>query len=117
MPHSPSQPSPFLFPPPLLFLFCTPTTSVPQVISARKGEFEAGFDKGGQTREHAQLVKTAGVTRLIIVINKMDDPTVNWDKERFVASPPRLRLLLSSPSRWLDSSRMGSGRRHLTLES
>jgi peptide chain release factor subunit 3 len=25
------------------------------VISARKGEFEAGFEKEGQTREHAQL--------------------------------------------------------------
>ena len=25
------------------------------VISARKGEFESGFDKGGQTREHALL--------------------------------------------------------------
>ncbi len=23
------------------------------VISARKGEFETGFEKGGQTREHA----------------------------------------------------------------
>ena len=25
------------------------------VISARKGEFETGFDRGGQTREHATL--------------------------------------------------------------
>ena len=54
------------------------------VISARKGEFETGFEKGGQTREHAMLVKTAGVNRLIVVINKMDDPTVNWDKARYV---------------------------------
>jgi peptide chain release factor subunit 3 len=53
------------------------------VISARKGEFETGFEKGGQTREHAMLVKTAGVQRLIVVVNKMDDPTVNWDKARF----------------------------------
>merc|ERR1711953_497549 len=28
------------------------------IISARKGEFETGFEKGGQTREHAMLVKT-----------------------------------------------------------
>jgi len=27
------------------------------VISARKGEFETGFERGGQTREHAQLAK------------------------------------------------------------
>ncbi len=53
------------------------------VISARRGEFETGFEKGGQTREHAMLVKTAGVKRLIMVINKMDEPTVAWSKERY----------------------------------
>eukprot|EP00842_Homolaphlyctis_polyrhiza_P000663 jgi/Hompol1/1598/HPOL_005653-RA len=53
------------------------------VISARKGEFETGFEKGGQTREHVLLAKTAGVKRLIIVINKMDDPTVGFSKERY----------------------------------
>jgi peptide chain release factor subunit 3 len=54
------------------------------VISARKGEFETGFERGGQTREHAMLVKTAGVRHLIIVVNKMDDPTVEWDEARFI---------------------------------
>lgn len=54
------------------------------VISARKGEFETGFEKGGQTREHAMLVKTAGVNKLVVVVNKMDDPTVQWDKTRLV---------------------------------
>jgi peptide chain release factor subunit 3 len=53
-----------------------------QVISARKGEFETGFERGGQTREHAMLVKTAGVKNMVVLINKMDDPTVNWDEER-----------------------------------
>ncbi|KAL8595070.1 Eukaryotic peptide chain release factor GTP-binding subunit ERF3A [Nucella lapillus] len=53
------------------------------VISARRGEFETGFERGGQTREHAMLVKTAGVRHLIVLINKMDDPTVNWDVERY----------------------------------
>ncbi|XP_046656219.1 eukaryotic peptide chain release factor GTP-binding subunit ERF3A-like isoform X1 [Daphnia pulicaria] len=53
------------------------------VISARKGEFETGFEKGGQTREHAMLAKTAGVKHLVVLINKMDDPTVNWDEERY----------------------------------
>lgn len=53
------------------------------VISARKGEFETGFEKGGQTREHAMLVKTAGVKHLIVLVNKMDDPTVNWDVARY----------------------------------
>eukprot|EP01006_Ploeotia_vitrea_P057172 TRINITY_DN68156_c5_g1_i8.p1 TRINITY_DN68156_c5_g1~~TRINITY_DN68156_c5_g1_i8.p1 ORF type:complete len:746 (-),score=178.16 TRINITY_DN68156_c5_g1_i8:400-2586(-) len=53
------------------------------VISARKGEFETGFEKGGQTREHAILAKTAGVKNLVVVINKMDDHTVEWAKERY----------------------------------
>ena len=53
------------------------------VISARKGEFETGFEKGGQTREHAMLAKTSGVRKMIMVINKMDDPTVQWSKERY----------------------------------
>ena len=52
------------------------------VISARKGEFETGFERGGQTREHAMLVKTAGVKHMVVLINKMDDPTVKWDKAR-----------------------------------
>lgn len=53
------------------------------VISARKGEFETGFERGGQTREHAVLVKTAGVQRLIVVVNKMDDTTVEWQQSRY----------------------------------
>ena len=53
------------------------------VISARKGEFETGFEKGGQTREHIMLVKTAGVSKVVVVINKMDEPTVEWSKARF----------------------------------
>lgn len=53
------------------------------VISARKGEFETGFEKGGQTREHAMLAKTAGVKHLIVLVNKMDDPTVNWSIDRY----------------------------------
>jgi len=53
------------------------------VISARKGEFETGFERGGQTREHAMLVKTAGVKHMVVLINKMDDPTVKWDKGRY----------------------------------
>ena len=53
------------------------------VISARKGEFETGFERGGQTREHAMLAKTAGVKHLVILINKMDDPTVEWEQARY----------------------------------
>ena len=53
------------------------------VISSRKGEFETGFEKGGQTREHAMLARSLGVKRMVVVINKMDEVTVNWSKERY----------------------------------
>ncbi|KAI5690811.1 Elongation factor Tu GTP binding domain [Leishmania braziliensis] len=51
------------------------------VISSRTGEFETGFEKGGQTREHAMLVRTCGVKQMICVINKMDE--MRWSKERY----------------------------------
>ena len=53
------------------------------VVSARTGEFEAGFERGGQTSEHLLIAKTAGVRYVVIVVNKMDDPTVKWDKKRY----------------------------------
>eukprot|EP00339_Tiarina_fusa_P025981 CAMPEP_0117033558 /NCGR_PEP_ID=MMETSP0472-20121206/23963_1 /TAXON_ID=693140 ORGANISM="Tiarina fusus, Strain LIS" /NCGR_SAMPLE_ID=MMETSP0472 /ASSEMBLY_ACC=CAM_ASM_000603 /LENGTH=588 /DNA_ID=CAMNT_0004742497 /DNA_START=164 /DNA_END=1930 /DNA_ORIENTATION=+ len=64
------------------------------VISARKGEFETGFDRGGQTREHAMLAKTLGVSYLVVVVNKMDDPTVKWSKERYDECIGKLRPFL-----------------------
>lgn len=53
------------------------------VISARKGEYETGFEKGGQTREHALLARNTGVKKLVVAVNKMDDPSVEWSKARF----------------------------------
>ncbi|EKG16338.1 HR1 repeat rho-binding protein [Macrophomina phaseolina MS6] len=64
------------------------------VISARKGEYETGFEKGGQTREHAVLAKTQGVNKLIIVVNKMDDPTVEWSEERYKECTTKLTQFL-----------------------
>ena len=46
------------------------------VISAKEGEFEAGFQKDGQTKEHAMLAKSIGVKGLLVVISKMS--TVDW---------------------------------------
>jgi peptide chain release factor subunit 3 len=66
------------------------------VISARKGEFETGFDRGGQTREHAMLAKTLGVSYLIVVVNKMDEPTVQWKKERYDECVTKLRPFLKN---------------------
>ncbi|CCG25911.1 Sup35 translation factor eRF3 [Candida orthopsilosis Co 90-125] len=64
------------------------------VISARKGEYETGFEKGGQTREHALLAKTQGVNKIVVVVNKMDDPTVNWSQERYNECTTKLGVFL-----------------------
>jgi elongation factor 1 alpha-like protein len=49
------------------------------VIDASTGEFEAGLR--GQTKEHALLVRSMGVSRLVIAVNKMD--RTDWSESRF----------------------------------
>ncbi|PHH86319.1 hypothetical protein CDD83_10418 [Cordyceps sp. RAO-2017] len=49
------------------------------VIDANTGAFERGLK--GQTREHVLLLRSLGVQRLIVAVNKLD--TVDWSKERF----------------------------------
>jgi len=66
------------------------------LISARKGEFETGFERGGQTREHAMLAKTLGISRLVVAVNKMDDPSVEWRQERFTDICEKLKPFLRS---------------------
>ena len=53
------------------------------MIASPQGEFEAGYSKTGQTREHALLAYTLGVKQMIICINKMDDKSTNWSEARF----------------------------------
>lgn len=53
------------------------------VVSARKGEFEAGISATGQTTEHAYLARTLGVGQIVVGINKMDEATVNYSETRF----------------------------------
>ena len=48
------------------------------IVSAKEGEFESGFEKDGQTKEHAMLAKALGVKGLIVVVTKME--TVNWSE-------------------------------------
>lgn len=42
------------------------------VVPASTGEFEAAFENSGQTKEHTLLVRSLGVTQMIIAVNKMD---------------------------------------------
>jgi translation elongation factor EF-1alpha len=51
------------------------------VVSVMHGQFESGFELGGQTREHALLARSLGISQLVVVINKMD--TISWAHERY----------------------------------
>uniref|UniRef100_A0A0E0PDH2 Tr-type G domain-containing protein n=1 Tax=Oryza rufipogon TaxID=4529 RepID=A0A0E0PDH2_ORYRU len=56
------------------------------VVDACTGSFEAGMDgeggkSVGQTKEHAQLIRSFGVEQLIVAVNKMD--AIGYSKERF----------------------------------
>eukprot|EP01018_Ginkgo_biloba_P020861 Gb_36048 [translate_table: standard] len=65
------------------------------VVDASAGAFEAGMDGqgiGGQTKEHAQLIRSFGVEQLIIAVNKMD--AVEYSKERFNFIKSQLGLFL-----------------------
>ncbi|XP_020551796.1 HBS1-like protein isoform X5 [Sesamum indicum] len=65
------------------------------VVDASMGSFEAGIDAiGGQTREHAQLIRSFGVDQIIIVVNKMD--VVEYSKERFDVIKQKLGTFLRS---------------------
>ncbi|XP_071715981.1 uncharacterized protein [Rutidosis leptorrhynchoides] len=68
------------------------------VIDASTGAFEAGIDnsggQGGQTREHAQLIRSFGVDQLIVSVNKMD--SVQYSKERFDTIKSQLGTFLRS---------------------
>ncbi|MCE4606930.1 MAG: translation elongation factor EF-1 subunit alpha [Desulfurococcales archaeon] len=53
------------------------------VVSARKGEFEAGMSPEGQTREHLLLAKTMGIDKVVVAINKMDATDPPFSQKRY----------------------------------
>ncbi|KAJ6244375.1 elongation factor 1-alpha 1 [Anaeramoeba flamelloides] len=53
------------------------------VIDGTQGGFETGISKKGQTREHALLASTLGVKQMIVLVNKMDERSVQYSETRF----------------------------------
>ena len=64
------------------------------IISAKMGEYESGFDKEGQTKEHAMLARALGVHSIFCVVTKMD--TIEWDLERFNKIQSEVSLFLKN---------------------
>jgi len=53
------------------------------MIASPTGEFESGWSKEGQTREHALLAFTMGVKQMIVCCNKMDAKGADYREERY----------------------------------
>ncbi|KUM62526.1 hypothetical protein ACN42_g4601 [Penicillium freii] len=62
------------------------------VIDSSVGKFESGLK--GQTKEHALLVRSMGVQRIVVAVNKMD--TVQWDHERFEEIEQQISAFLTT---------------------
>ena len=62
------------------------------VVDASTGSFESGLK--GQTKEHALLVRSIGVQRIIIAVNKLD--TVQWSEDRFNEISQQVSAFLTS---------------------
>ena len=62
------------------------------VIDAGTGNFESGLK--GQTKEHALLVRSMGVQRIVIAVNKLD--TVQWSQDRFDEITQQVSAFLTS---------------------
>ena len=51
------------------------------VIDSGINAFDAGFFRGGRTKEHALLAKTLGISKIIVAINKLE--LFNWEEKRY----------------------------------
>ncbi|KAG1138419.1 hypothetical protein G6F37_010530 [Rhizopus arrhizus] len=62
------------------------------ILVAPASGFEAGFEAGGQTKEHAILARSLGVQQVIVAVNKLD--LVGWSQERFMEIKDKLSTYL-----------------------
>jgi elongation factor 1-alpha len=66
------------------------------VVDTLQGSFSAGMSKDGQTREHALLAYSLGVKQMIVLLNKMDDSSVNYSEDRYKAIRDEVSAYLST---------------------
>ncbi len=64
------------------------------VLSAKEGETDTAVAPGGQAREHAFLLRTLGVSQLIVAVNKMDDS--NYSEQAFKAAKDKAEKLIKA---------------------
>ena len=51
------------------------------VVSAQKGEVEAGMSDAGITKEHLLILMGSGIQNVVVVVNKMDTVVVGGKYE------------------------------------
>ena len=64
------------------------------VVDASPNSFESGFQGGGQTKEHALLIRSMGVSRVVVAVNKLD--AVAWSQARYTEIEQQLAAFLTS---------------------
>lgn len=65
------------------------------LLVADVSHFEAGFDRGGQTKEHLQLVRSLGLSQVLVAVNKLD--TCDWDQKVFESVKEKLHNFIVGP--------------------
>jgi len=73
------------------------------MIASPGGEFEAGWSKEGQTREHALLAFTMGVKQMICCCNKMDAKGADYKEERYNEIKAEVSLYLKQVGYKIDT--------------
>lgn len=71
------------------------------VLSAKASETDTAIAPGGQAREHAFLLKTLGVSQIIVAINKMDDS--NYSEDAFKTAKEKGEKLVKSVGYKIDN--------------
>merc|ERR1711957_1126844 len=73
------------------------------MIASPSGEFESGWSKEGQTREHALLSFTMGVKQMIVCCNKMDAKGADYKQDRYDEIKTEVSLYLKQVGNKMDA--------------